>query len=77
MVAATKCSFEVLPHPPYSADLALSEFYRLPNLKASLRGRIVGSKEDIIDSVDESLEAKEECFYFEGISTLEQLEKVH
>ena len=52
MMAATKCSFEVLPHPPYSAGLAHSEFYWFPNLKANLRGRNVGSNEDVIDSID-------------------------
>ena len=25
MAAATECGFEVLPHPPYSPDLAISD----------------------------------------------------
>ena len=27
MAAATKCSFEVLPHPPYSPELTPLDFY--------------------------------------------------
>ena len=31
--------FESLPHPPYSPDLALSDYYLFPNLKRWLCGR--------------------------------------
>ena len=37
MVAATRCSFKFLPHPPYSPDLAILDFYLFPNLKTSFR----------------------------------------
>ena len=33
MATATKGSFEVLPHTPYSPDLAHSDLYLFPNLK--------------------------------------------
>ena len=52
MAAVTKCSFEVLPHSPYSPDLALSDFYLFPNLKTNLNGRNFGSNEGVIDAVD-------------------------
>ena len=39
MAAVTKCSFEVLPHPLYSPDLALSDFCLFPYLKTNLCGR--------------------------------------
>ena len=32
MTAATECGFEVLPHPPYSPDMAPSDFYLFPKL---------------------------------------------
>ena len=32
MAAANKCSFEVLPHPPYSSDFYPSDFCLFPNL---------------------------------------------
>ena len=43
MAAATECSFEVLPHPTYSPDLA-SDFYLFPKLKTNLCGWNFGSK---------------------------------
>ena len=42
-----------------------------PSLKTNLCGRNFGSNKGIID-VDEYLGDKEEGFYFEGISKLEQ-----
>ena len=53
MTATTKCSFEVLPHPQYSPDLAPSDFCLFPYLKTNLPGRNFGSNEGIIDAVDE------------------------
>ena len=38
MTAATECGFEVLPHPPYSPNMAPSDFYLFPKLKSNLRG---------------------------------------
>ena len=72
MAVATKCDFEVLPHPPYFPDVYPSDFYLFPNLKTNLRGRNFGSSEGVIDAVDEYLDGQEEVFYFEEISTLEQ-----
>ena len=37
MTAATECGLEVLPHPPYSPDMAPSDFYMFPKLKSTLR----------------------------------------
>ena len=33
MAKINELSFELLPHPPYSPDLALSDFYLIQNLK--------------------------------------------
>ena len=55
MAAATKCSFQILPHSPYSQDSVLLDFYLFPNLKTNLHGRYFGSNEGIIDAVDEYL----------------------
>ena len=72
MTAATECGFEVLPHPPYSPDMAPSDFYLFPKLKSNLRGTQFGSKEGVIAAVNEYLEDQEKDFYLEGISKLEQ-----
>ena len=68
MAAATECGFEVLPHPPYSPDLAPSDSILFPKLKTNLHGRNFGSNEGVIDAVNEYLGDQDEDFYFEGIS---------
>ena len=72
MAAVTKCSFEVLPHPFYTPDLAPSGFCLFPNLKTNLIGRNFGSNEGIIDTVEKYLGNLEEGFDFERICKLEQ-----
>ena len=39
-VEARRCGFEILPHPPYSPDLAPSDFFSFPEMKKPLRGRL-------------------------------------
>jgi len=38
---AAECGYELLPHPPYSPDLAPSDFYLFPLLKEHLRGSVI------------------------------------
>ena len=70
MTAATECGFEILPHPPYSPDMALSDFYLFQKLKSHLRGTQYGSNEGVIVAVNEYLGDQEKAFYFEGIRNL-------
>ena len=88
MTTATECGFEILPHPPYSPDMAPSDFYLIiphilliwlllklylfPKLKSHLRGTQYGSNEGVIEAVNEYLGDLEKAFYFEGIRKLEQ-----
>ena len=44
MTAATECGFEVIPHTPYSPDIAPSDFCLFPKLKSNLSGTQFGSK---------------------------------
>ena len=37
----------VVPHPPYSSDLALADFFLFPKLKTTLKGRCFQTNEDI------------------------------
>ena len=39
--------YELLPHPPYSPDLAPSDYFLLPNLKKWLRGKRFYSNDEI------------------------------
>ena len=72
MTAATECGFKVLPQPPYSPDMAPSDFYLFPKLKSNLRRTQFGSNEGVIAAVNEYLEDQEKDFYLEGLSKLEQ-----
>ena len=74
MAAATECGFEILPYPPYSPDIAHSDFYLFQVLKSHLRGTQYGRNEDVIEAVNEYFGDQERTwkFYFEGIRKLEQ-----
>ena len=71
MTAANECGFEVLPHPPYSPNMAPSDFYLLPKLKSNLPGTKFGSNKGVIEAVNEYLGDHEKDFHLEGISKLE------
>ena len=45
MTAATECGFEIIPHPPYSPDMAPSDLYLFKKLKFHLRDTQAGSNE--------------------------------
>ena len=55
MTAATECEFELISHPPYSPDIAPSDFYLFPKLKSYLRNTQYGSNEGAIETVSEYL----------------------
>ena len=72
MTAPTECEFEILPHPPYSPDMAPSDFCLFPKLKFHLLGTQYGSNENVIQAVNEYLGDQEKAFYFEVIRKPEQ-----
>jgi histone-lysine N-methyltransferase SETMAR len=53
MAAATDRGFKMSPHPPYSTELAPSDFYLFPKLKTKRRGRRFGSNEGVMEAVNE------------------------
>ena len=63
----------VATHPPYSPDMAPSDFYLFPRLKSLLCGTQDGSDEGIIEAVYKYLGDKEKAFCFKGIRKLEQI----
>ena len=71
MTAETEYGFEILPHPPYSPDMAPSDFSLFPKLKSHLRGMQYGSNEGIIEAVNEYMGDQDKAFYFEMIRKLE------
>jgi transposase len=40
-------NWKILPHPPYSPDLALSDFHLFPKMKKHLRGQRFHSNDDV------------------------------
>lgn len=44
--------FQLILHPPYSLDLARSDFHLFPNLKKDLAGRRYTKDDEVIDAVD-------------------------
>ena len=46
---------EILPHPPYSPDLAICDFWPFPNLKNKLRGEKYKSREQLRCGIDRYL----------------------
>jgi len=60
---AAECGYNLLPHPPYSPDLAPSDFCLFPLLKEHLRGGRYESDDDVIQSVEDFLYEQDELFY--------------
>ena len=72
MATAKECGFELLEHPPYSPDLAPSDYYLFPKLKSVLRGRCFETDNDVIDAVDDFLTGQNSSFYYDGIAKLDE-----
>ena len=71
-----KFRWETLPHPPYSPDLAPSDFFLFPKLKEHLRGVRFESLDDAKHAVSTWFKGKAPEFYKEGLQRWKQrLEK--
>ena len=69
--AVRECGFRELNHPPYSPDLAPSDFWLFPGLKKHLRGQRFRDNEDLKTAVMLWLEGLEEEFFSTGIRMLQ------
>jgi histone-lysine N-methyltransferase SETMAR len=69
-VAATsklaELAFQILPHPPYSPNLAPSDYHLFKNLKQHLRGTHFKDNESVQIAVTQWLEDQNADFYKEG-----------
>ncbi|XP_025829860.1 uncharacterized protein LOC112904322 [Agrilus planipennis] len=63
--------FELMPHPPYSPDLAPSDYFLFPNLKKWLGGKRFADNEEVIEAVNGYFEELDESVYRDGINRLE------
>ena len=64
--------FELLPHPPYSPDLAPSDHWLFAGLERMLQVKRFGSSEEILSETEANFEAKDKSFYKIGIELLEK-----
>jgi histone-lysine N-methyltransferase SETMAR len=70
--ALAECGFEELGHPPYSPDLALSDFHLFPKLKKHLRGMRFSCDEDLKKETECWLSEQNVDFYSEGVDKLRE-----
>lgn len=63
--------YELIEHPPYSPDLAPSDFHLFPNLKKFLRGKRFSSNEEVIATVNQYFDELPENHFRDGITELE------
>lgn len=68
--AIKDCGFGQLSHPPYSPDLAPSDYHLFSHLKRDMRGRHFYSDNDVKNYVKNWLDEKDESFFSEGIVSL-------
>ncbi|XP_033229927.1 histone-lysine N-methyltransferase SETMAR-like, partial [Belonocnema kinseyi] len=64
-------SFELVPQPPYSPDLAPSDYYLFPNLKRCLTGKRFYSNEELIAETEAYFGDLPIEYFSDGIKKLE------
>jgi len=71
MAAINECDFEIIEYPPYSPDLAPSDYYLFLKLKKELGGRHFETNDDVIYTVNQFLDDQDADFYEAGICMLQ------
>jgi len=62
--------FEVLSHPPYSSDLAPSDFHFFPHLKRDLKGTHFTSDDEVKQAVTSWIKQRTSEFFIDGMPKL-------
>jgi len=60
--------FQCLDHPPYSPDLAPSDYHLFPGLKKQLKGRHFSSDAEVIAAAETWLDGQHSDFFFEWLA---------
>jgi hypothetical protein len=69
--------FEVLKHPPYSPDLAPSDFHLFGSLKEHFRGQKFADDNEVLEVVQSWLKATTKSFFSRGLpQACEQVDQV-
>lgn len=71
ITAILESGFELVDHPPYSPDLAPSDFFLFPKLKEHLRGQKFSGDDELMSAVNDWLEVQDKEFFRRGIQALE------
>ena len=69
--AIFNAGFEIIEIPPYSPDLAPSDFHLFPKLKEHIRGNKFEDDDAVMAVVDEFFESQDHDFYSEVIRKFE------
>jgi len=64
--------FQCLDHPPYSPDLAPSDYHLFPGLKKQLKGRHFLSDTEVIAAAETWLDRQPSEFFLSGLQKLQQ-----
>lgn len=70
MAAISDLGFEVLPHPPYSPDLAPSDFWLFGRMKEPLRGHRYSNVQGLASAVSQWVRGTPKEFFAAGIEKL-------
>jgi len=70
MATIHECGYELLPHPPYSPDLAPSDFHLFRHLKDFLRGKQFCNDSEVIAEINQWFEDQPDDFFKEGVLSL-------
>jgi histone-lysine N-methyltransferase SETMAR len=64
--------FQLVHHPPYSPDLAPSDYYLFPNLKKHLKGHRFEDISDVKHAAESWFQDQSKEFYLDGLEKLQQ-----
>jgi histone-lysine N-methyltransferase SETMAR len=68
--AIATAGFQIVPHPPYSPDLAPSDFWLFRELKKMIRGKVFKSADDVKDEVMKFLQQCDKNFFKQAFEEL-------
>lgn len=66
----TELNWELMPHPPYSPDLAPSDYHLFRSLQNHLNGKTFDSDQAVKNELDQFFASKNQCFFERGIFQL-------